>query len=219
MAAVIANRARNARAPWLGQAALACLPGATPASLRTIGLGVRSVSAVCRFSVAAGERDYEKVLRLRHVAYSGIDRIAATEPIHVMADQYDRRAEIWVAWHRREAVGSFRVAFPKENDTHEFENLAPIPTVFGNRAELGVVSRICTHPLYRGADLFAELMVYCDRAILHHGRRIAFGGCAENLVPLYERFGWETIGVEYFHPTLRGGREQMIAKIVSHRDG
>ena len=198
----------------LGDIILRVLPIISPPRVRALGIPIRSIAAACHFSLITCEnvKDYASVLKLRYLAYSAVGKAARGKPTSTMADHHDEIATIVMAKHGHRVVGSLRVVRPRPERLHEYEELTPIPSLLQDKATLVVVSRVCTHPGYRGSDLLKALVDKADEVALSFGRRYAIGGCTGELLPVYQRFGWRSSGVRYSHASLQGVSEQLIYK-------
>jgi predicted GNAT family N-acyltransferase len=196
----------------LGDMLLKLGPIVTPAAIRSIGIPVRSVARACRFSIVECRKEFTRVLQLRHLAYSTVNKIDKDVPVAAMEDAHDEIAKIVIAQHGSRVVGSLRVVAPVPYRRHEYEELTAIPDPLQNRELLAVMSRVCTHPDYRRSDLLEALVTKGDEVARSLGKRYGIGGCTDSLLPVYKRFGWRSTGVKYNHASLNNIQEHLVYK-------
>lgn len=201
----------------VGQWALVHWPAITPRGLRRLGLNPASVAAACEIRCVRTESELRQVLALRQLTYALAGKVDPRAAAIERQDRWDAEAQIIAAFHRGCAVGSVRVNIPSGAEPHEFELLAPIPPPYDNRAEVGVVSRVCTHPHYRGSDLLKGLIEAAHEVMRAAGRRYGVGGCTLGLIPVYGRFGWKPLPVAYSQAAYGGYPEQLIVRDLGER--
>jgi predicted GNAT family N-acyltransferase len=196
----------------LGDLLLKLGPIITPSALRSLGVRIDSVARACSFSIVEHHEDFTSVLRLRYLAYSAVNKAERDQPPSVMEDKHDKTAKIVIAKHGGRIVESLRVVAPEPGVPHEYEELTTIPAPFLDRELIAIMSRVCTHPGYRGSDLLGALVSKGDEIARSLGRRYGLGGCTDSLLRVYERFGWQSTGVQFHHATLKNIKEHLVYK-------
>jgi hypothetical protein len=181
----------------------------TPSELRAAGLTFDSVEHALVFDSCRTPTEYAAVLSLRHEAYSAVGKADPLASPYVMADRFDHRAIILVALHGDKIVGTARLALPDPTEGTEYDEFVAIPP-WVDRHSLAVLSRIATHPSYRGSDLLYSLTLRCIAEAQGQGRRVVLGGCSDALLRVYERVGAQTTGLRFSHGSLAGNPEQLI---------
>ena len=178
-------------------------------ALRAAGLYVQSASRALDFTYASTEEEYRQVLELRKMAYSRVGKVKTDLSAEAMGDAFDKRSRILIAKTRGMVVGSMRLIYNGPNDKMEHEQYTTLPAAFPPRDETVEVTRICTHPDYRGEDLLVGMFAHCAVASLQSGKRWILGSATKKLLPIYERVGGKTTSVSYRHQAL-GGDEHFI---------
>jgi hypothetical protein len=174
--------------------------------------GNSPISKICEIRTISDVTDYRAVLVLRHLAYSLVGKADPNAAPSVMADRHDQNATIVAAFHQGKAVGSVRIIPTHPDVVHEYEQLLDLPASIPAKHSLATVSRVCTHPDYRGSDLFSTLMMAADQTVRLLNRRFALGSCSDSLLRIYVRIGWTPTGV--FLPSDSQPPEQLLLKDV-----
>ncbi len=199
----------------IGQYLLQFGRGATVQALSAEGFRIRSSSRAIDFGTVRSRLEYEEVLRLRRMAYVHAKKVPADTRDADMGDALDARARILVARHHGRVVASLRLMFPESaSDRLQHEDFLELPSHLPPREQMAEVFKACTHPGYRGSDLFYELLMRAGLAILQAGRRYALMSATDALAPVYERFGFRRTGVAYQHPTMRMRHHLMILDVA-----
>ena len=162
------------------------------------------------FSVVRTEEEYREVLNLRHLAYLADGKIAPSATINEVADIHDSRARILIGKHRGKTVATARLAFHELGDITEHEEFITWPNNFPRRDDAVEVTRACTHPDYRRAGVFFELLRHIVIGAVQAGRIWVVTSSTEDLVPLYKFVGMREAGVNYNHPELNNLRHVVL---------
>ncbi|HET6410850.1 MAG TPA: GNAT family N-acyltransferase [Anaeromyxobacter sp.] len=198
----------------IGQYLLRFGSGPTVQELCAEGFRIRFSSRSLDFCSIRTEEEYREVLRLRRLAYVHSRKVSADAKDVDMADSYDRSSRILVAKHRGRVVGTARLMFPRsEGERLNHEDFLDLPPGLPPRQELVEVFKTCTHPGYRGSDVFYTLLMHVGLNILQSGRRYALMSATDSLAPIYERFGFRRVGVSYQHPAMRLRHHLMILDV------
>jgi predicted GNAT family N-acyltransferase len=199
----------------IGQYLLRFGSGTTVQELCAEGFRIRSSSRALDFGSIRTAEEYNEVLRLRRLAYVHAKKISADAKDVDMADAYDARSRILVAKHRGRVVATARLMFPESTaDRLNHEDFLEIPPLLPPREQMVEVFKTCTHPGYRGSDLFYTLLMHVGLVILQSGRRYALMSATDSLAPVYERFGFRRSGASYQHPSMRLRHHLMVLDVA-----
>jgi hypothetical protein len=209
--------AQGARcAEIIGQYVLQFGPGATPEQLHAEGMPVRSTSRAYDFGYVNGEDDYQEVLALRKLAYVHAKKVSPDAPDATMGDEFDGRSRIVTARYRGRLVGSTRVVFARtDGDRLKHDDYVRLPSWLPPRTEIIESSKTCTHPEFRGHDLFYSLLKQMAIVTLGAGRRWLLMSCTDQLRPLYKKLGCKDVGLTYVHPTMGLKHHVMLGDVLS----
>ncbi len=178
--------------------------------LRAQGLRARSVGSAIEYSFVRTAEEYKEVLALRKLAYSRAGKAPIEGPDETLGDIFDTRARIFLARHHGKAVGTFRLIFFDPEEQTEHERFVKFPENFPRRDEMVNASRLCTHPDYRGSDLFNTIVRQMALAVVQSKKRWLVSGCTPSLLPIYERFGFRGTGIKFKHGDLNAVEEELI---------
>jgi predicted GNAT family N-acyltransferase len=184
-------------------------PRVTPSELGAAGLPIRSASLAVSFSDVRNEEDYRQVLALRKRAYQTAGKLGVAAQDVDTADSFDDRARIIIARHQGEVVGSMRLMFHQAADPTEHEQYFPWPSDFPPREQCIEVTRVCTHPAFRGSDLLYALFRHGLFVAASSGRRYVLGSSTSKLLKVYRRLGFQLTDLRYRHEAL-GGEEHRL---------
>jgi predicted GNAT family N-acyltransferase len=199
----------------IGQYLLQFGPGASVKDLTAEGFRIRSSSRAFEFGAVATDDDYREVLHLRRLAYVHAKKISDDVKDVEMADAFDARSRILVARYRGRIVGTLRLMFPRSSsDPLKHEDYLALPPTLPPRDQLVEVSKACTHPDFRGSDLFYSLLKHAGLVTIQAGRRYVLMSCTEKLVPIYERFGMRRVDAGYVHPSMRLAHHLMMVDVA-----
>jgi hypothetical protein len=185
----------------LGQFVFQFGPPTTLEALRSSGFEVGSSTRAVDFAYVRTSDEYKSVLQLRQRAYQQYGGSALGETPEALSDIFDARARILMAKYRGEVVGSLRLIFNESTDRFEHEDHFTLPSEFPRKDEMVEISRVCTHPEYRGSDLLIGLFRHAAMAVLQSRRQFVLGYAPPKLVPLYARLGARWLPVEFKHPS------------------
>lgn len=180
--------------------------------LRQEGFLVRSASDAFSYSYVKTEQDYLEVLSLRKEAYSGVGKLDPNLPTEKAGDIFDSRARILTVKHHGKIVGSMRMMFHADDDQTEHEQFVKLPPAFPPKHDMAEVTRICTHPSYRGSDLFYSIIQQMILIPAQANRRWILGSATPKLLPLYERIGFTVTETKYSHADL--GNEEHFLMLI-----
>lgn len=130
------------------------------------------------------------MLRLRRLAYQHAKKVSADAKDVDMGDGFDNCSRILVAKHRGRIVGTVRLMFPQTaTDPLKHQDFLPLPPDLPPRDRAVEVSKACTHPGYRGSDIFYSLLKHTALTAIQAGRRYGLMSATDSLAPIYQRFG------------------------------
>jgi predicted GNAT family N-acyltransferase len=188
----------------IGQYLLQFGPGASLAQLRETGFEVVSSSRALEFGCVRTDEEYREVLELRRLAYVHAKKASADVKDVDMADDFDARSRILVAKYRGRVVASARLMFPRHaEDALKHEEFLSLPATLPPRDEIVEISKVCTHPAFRGSDLFYGILKQAALTVVQSGRKWFLMSCTDSLLPVYAKVGLRKIGAGYLHPTMK----------------
>jgi hypothetical protein len=94
-------------------------------------------------------------------------------------------------------------------DSFEHEAYTSLPAGL-DRRRTTEITRICTHPGFRGGDLLRALLQFSALEVLRADRPIVVGSATQKLLPLYERIGMRATGRPFVHDELAGLEHWLI---------
>ncbi|MGE4107882.1 MAG: GNAT family N-acyltransferase [Bacteriovoracia bacterium] len=194
----------------IGQYVFQFGPKHTIEALKKEGLDVSKASGALEFGCVRTASEYEEVLNLRHMAYLKAGKAVPTSAVENSADVFDSRSRILTVRHRGDLVASLRVMYHELEDTTEHERFVKLPESIPRKDEIVEVTRICTHPAYRGSDLLYALIKQMTLTVLQSKRQWILGSAEEKLVPLYKKLGYQALGVYFEHGDIRGLRHELL---------
>ena len=209
--------AQGARAAEIiGQYVLQFGPGASPEQLRAEGLRVRSTSRAFDFGSVRNEDEYREVLALRRLAYVHAGKASPDTADEKMGDDFDRHSRIITARYRGRLVGSIRVTFPRtETDRLKHEDYCELPASLPPRTEIVEMSKACTHPEFRGSDLFYSIIKHGGLVAIQSRRRYILMSCTDQLYPIYMKLGFQDLGVSYVHATMGLRHRVLLGEVAA----
>jgi GNAT superfamily N-acetyltransferase len=163
------------------------------------------------FGVVRSEQDYREILNLRHLAYSAEGKLGKSASVNEASDIHDSRARILICRFQGKAVGTARLTFHEYGDITEHEEFLPWSHELPRRDESVEVTRVCTHPDFRGKGLLFALLRYVVITATQAGRTWVVSSSTEDLVPLYRFVGLTEVGLMYKHPDLNGLEHFVLA--------
>lgn len=188
----------------IGQYLLQFGPGASLKDLRATGFEIVSSSRALEFGCVRSDEEYRDILELRRLAYVHAKKVSADVKDVEMADAFDARSRILYARYRGKMVASVRLMFPRgASDALKHEEYLRLPETLPSRTDLVEVSKACTHPDFRGSDLFYSMMKQTALTTVQSGRKFVLMSCTDSLLPIYAKLGLRKFGAGYDHPSMR----------------
>ena len=184
------------------------------------GFAIHSASRIFDFGWVRSDAEYQEVLELRRHCYAHARKVREDATSDEMGDGFDSRSRIIVAKYRGRIVASVRVMFPQsETDTLKHEEYGPLPASLPPRTFLTEVSKACTHPDFRGSDLFYALIKYAALTAIQARRSHILMSCTDHLVRVYAKVGLRQSGLTYVHPTMGLRHHVMVGDVPAMIDG
>lgn len=195
-------------------------PGTSLRALRADGFELAAATGAFEYGSVRTEAEYREVLALRRLTYAAAGKISADARDEDMADELDRRSRILVARHLGRIVATMRLMFPRSAaDPLKHSEYLPLPATLPPADQLVEVSKACTHPDYRGGELFYEMTKRAAITTLQSGRRYVLMSCTAPLVPIYRKLGVREIGASYVHPTMGLEHHMLLGDIAAMTSG
>jgi predicted GNAT family N-acyltransferase len=191
----------------------------SPARLRDAGFRIQKVKRRLRFRTVKTMADYAEVLYLRRDAYVGAGKKPEGTPPEAMAGKLDGKSRIFMAWHDDDLVGSLTFTYPDSEDLLLDSQAGfpdqKYPVALPPKIDTIEVSRLCIHAEYRSTDLLQGLFEHGMQHFLTSNRRWLLTSAVTDLLPLYRRIGFKTVGASYLHPGLNNIEHHLL---LAHRD-
>ena len=198
----------------IGQYLLQFGAGTTMTELRATGFPVRESHRAVDFGFAQTPEEYREVLALRRLAYVHAKKASADVKDVDMGDGFDASSRIVFARHAGRMVASVRLMFPRAaTDRLKHEDYLALPSL-PPRDQIVEASKACTHPDFRGGDLFYRMMNLAALTTMQAGRRFILMSCTQSLLPVYSKLGFRPIRAEYVHPSMRLAHQVLIAEVA-----
>lgn len=191
----------------------------SPGRLRQAGFRAQRVKGRLRFRSVKTMDDYAEVLHLRREAYVGAGKRGTATRAEDMAGKLDGQSRILMAHHQEKLVGTLTFTFPHSEDTLlDSQSGFPggrYPVRIPPKINLIEVSRLCIQDDYRSTDLLQGLFEHGVKHFLMSDRHWLLTSAVAELLPIYRRIGFKTVGAAYKHPGLNYLEHHLI---LAHRD-
>jgi predicted GNAT family N-acyltransferase len=199
----ISKQVRRALAQYVFQFG----PPGSIADLKKSGLELERGNNAVEFKYVRTESEYQQVLELRKLAYGSAGKLSSEESV---SDIYDSRSRIVIGVYRGRVVASTRLIYNELDDKMEHEEFVQFPEDFPRKDEICEITRVCTHPDFRGSDILMGLFRYVAITVIQSHRKYILGCATEELLPLYRRLGFKAIGMSYKHAALNNIEHHII---------
>jgi predicted GNAT family N-acyltransferase len=133
-----------------------------------------------------------------------------------MEDRFDERSLILIAKHGDRLIASMRLILNDADETGEHEQFIVLPESFPQKTDIIEITRVCTHPEYRGSDLLRGLFEYASKVAMSLDRKWIIGSSTPGLLPLYEKIGFRATGLFYLHHDLNHQRHHVFLGNKEH---
>jgi predicted GNAT family N-acyltransferase len=178
--------------------------------LRGSGFVSAGIVGKLEFGVVRSEQDYREVLNLRHLAYVADGKMSSAATVSDASDIHDSRARILTCRFQGKAVATARVTFHEFGDITEHEEFVAWTHELPRRDESVEVTRVCTHPDFRGKGLLFDLLRFAVITTVQAGRSWIVSSSTMDLVPLYRFVGLTEVGMKFNHPELNNLEHAML---------
>lgn len=179
----------------------------SPSDLRSAGFKFRKMADAFQIRSVETNEDYNEVLNLRHTAYLDAGKISEQKTVSEMSAPLDYKSRILTVRHHGKIIASAALSFPDSEDlVLDTEKPLPdgYPKSFPSKLKIVEISRLCTHPDYRGGDLLHRIFEHIYKIFVTSGREYILTSTDEKLWPLYKKLGFAKTGYRYNHPYLAG---------------
>lgn len=170
--------------------------------LRDAGLSFSTIGGAVDFKYAKTEEDYRQVLELRRLAYINEGKAEPDATLESMATSLDSKARIVMGFFKGKLVASAAVIYHEINSRTEQEDFIEWNSELPPKGSLVEINRVCTHPSFRKADLFLKLYKFMLILVVQSKRRNVVICATEELVPLYQKLGFDLTSHKYAHSKL-----------------
>ena len=90
----------------------------------------------------------------------------------------------------------------KKNKLQEPDNGTKAPLSVPHKNQICEITRVCTHPDFRGADLLVGLLKFVSLTVAQSGRRYILGCATDSLLKMYLKMGFRSLNIKFSHASL-----------------
>lgn len=166
--------------------------------IKKSGLPVHGIEKALSFSYPSSAVDWDEIAALRMRSYQAAGKFGDVDDPQKTIDEFDAYSRHIICKVHRKIIAAGRVVFvngDKERSEHYKLGVA-VPQWVWNH-QVCEFSRACTHPSYRGGDIFINLLRQFGRVAYQGGAKIVLANCNDNLWPLYKKVGFKKMGVKF----------------------
>lgn len=174
-------------------------PPSSVKDLKQNGLSLNSVGTSVEFRYVRTKEEYEDVLELRRLAYGEAGKLSNDESV---SDVYDTRSRILIGVYKGQVVASTRLIFNEFEDQMEHEQFVKFDSTIPRKDEICEITRVCTHPDFRGVDILPGLLRFVAISVAQSGRRYILGCATDKLLGMYLRIGFRKTRYSFNHKDL-----------------
>ena len=167
--------------------------------LKEDGLRPLDAPRAIEFKYVRTEDEFQKVLELRHLAYGSENKVSDGT---ILTDIFDARSRIIIAVSHGEVIASVRLIFSDSDDKMEHDQFVELPPNLPPKEEICEITRVCTHPDFRGASILLALFNFVAITTVQTDRKYILGCATKPLLPMYLRMGFQDTGLTYRHVDL-----------------
>jgi hypothetical protein len=177
--------------------------GISTTDLKDSGFLIPEMERILAITYVSNEAEWREVLDLRLLAAQKVGRwIGETDP-YKLTDKYDKFARQLVCKIGDRIIAAGRIVFNDGNrEQSEHNDITELPEYLW-KSGFVELSRVCTHPFYRGSTVFHNMTQHLGRITFEAGFDYFLINCEDNLIPIYERIGAKPLGVRFFTPFMK----------------
>lgn len=168
-------------------------------NLKHEGFKPDKISQRVKFKVVKSKVDFNETLELRHLSYSHSSIVDKSIKIEEMTDEFDAKSRIINGLINEKVVCSARVTFTEANEQTEIEKYCSDKAKLPNSQQSIEMSRLCTHPEYRGGDLLMGMLHQVALICVKSNKRYAVLVAQEKMLPLFKKLGFKKTGAMYLN--------------------
>ncbi|RYZ59275.1 MAG: GNAT family N-acetyltransferase [Proteobacteria bacterium] len=195
----------------LAEFILIAKPNVSISEMKAMGWSVTHMQKAIRFRYVSSDKDMRAVLDLRLAASQHEGLWAGMRDSGVMLDAFDPYARQIMCIVGSKVVASARVIFNegKRSKSEHASYGAKLPLWLWKEGFLEA-SQLCTHPDYRGADVFHFLLQHLTRiTAISESKHLLFHS-TESMVPVYQKLGAKNLKIRVEVPSMPGTRLQLL---------
>lgn len=196
----------------LAEFILIAKPGVSISEMKKMGWPVTHMQRAIRFRYVSSEKDMRAVLDLRLSAAQYEGRWAGMRDSSVMLDGFDPYGRQIMCIVGSKVVAAARLIFNegKRSRSEHASYGAKIPPWLWKEGFLEA-SQLCTHPDYRGADVFHFLLQHLTRiTAISEAKHLLFHS-SEALIPVYQRLGAKNLKIRVDIPSIPGAPLHLLS--------
>jgi hypothetical protein len=112
--------------------------------------------------------------------------------------------------YRGKVIASTRLIYNEVDHTMEHEQFVKFPLDFPRKDEICEITRVCTHPDFRGSDILMGLFRFVAVTVIQSGRKYILGCATDELLTLYKKIGFNITDLTYNHKQLNDIRHTIF---------
>ncbi len=194
----------------IGQYLIQFSDAETLEQLRGVGFAPESMAQGTTYYCLKTEEDYRAVLELRFLANQKAGQIGAIRSPEETGDMHDARSRILVAKRNGKVIGTTRFRYTQLDEPLEAEAYVKWPSHFPRRDQIFEMSRLATHPDYRGSDLLPGLFRFGCTTCVDADRPWLVMSSMDKYVGFYRKVGFRPTGLSYEDPLWSGRLNVMM---------
>lgn len=164
----------------------------------------QSIANAVEYSYLKTDEDYRAVLELRLEAYKAAGKTRKDAEAEEMADIFDSRSRILIGKLNGEIIATARLTYAELGEKLELDEDLSWHADFPRREEVVEVSRTCTSPKFRGADVLLSLFHQVAIASVQSRRDWIIIGATPDILDIYTNIGFQDTEVAYNHAAYKG---------------
>lgn len=175
----------------------------TPQDLKQAGFDSYCIKELIYFKFVETQEEYEEVLRVRRLNYSGNKKVDADAPLQKLSYFFDQYSKILMVYHCEKLIGSAALILgePGKQPT-EIATLLSSDEVAQLPAEeiTAEVACLCLNKEYRNTDILHGIFEQLYINTVMAGRSYLVVSSDNVLLRLYKRIGFKETGFSFIQP-------------------
>jgi predicted GNAT family N-acyltransferase len=165
------------------------------------GFKLKDVKDILEYQVVSSEHEFRRILQLRRMSLAPHLQLQ-TGTDALVQDPWDSQSEHLYLTLGSHLVAALRLTFNlgnREQIEHK-EALERLPQHLWDQGFVEV-SRVCTHPEYRGSHLLDAVFHHLQAVCKQSQHRYVVVSCQDSMLDMYQRFGAKPLGIRFHRQT------------------